>query len=308
MTSIEGCSLVLSSMESTGSEVDLAALVGLTLRFSFVWRTRCCGAGQRLRTSFRMSLSRYRASALAGGGARYACVADSDYVESRARPEAADTAGADGLRGSRRPGCENMPADEAVAEARQMQAVLREIERLPKGERDVLLLSALESWGRRRWRRCWGEASLLFERCCFGRERGCASGSREEGVREEEHRRGDWTGIGGSAGHRSLCGMERRILAAVEERASAGAAPVWWRWSGAAGPGVCFCGGAGCLRGGFDLDLNFEVSCGGTAGGAGVPVRPLPAMAHMESRKICHLCPLRHREGRSCTGGGVCWR
>ena len=28
MTSIEGCSLVLSSMESAGSEVDLAALVG----------------------------------------------------------------------------------------------------------------------------------------------------------------------------------------------------------------------------------------------------------------------------------------
>ena len=28
MTSIEGCSLVLSSMESTGSEIDLATLVG----------------------------------------------------------------------------------------------------------------------------------------------------------------------------------------------------------------------------------------------------------------------------------------
>jgi RNA polymerase sigma-70 factor (ECF subfamily) len=37
-----------------------------------------------------------------------------------------------------------VPADEAVADARRMKAVLREIEKLPKGERHVLLLSAVE--------------------------------------------------------------------------------------------------------------------------------------------------------------------
>ncbi|NYF78344.1 RNA polymerase sigma factor [Granulicella arctica] len=38
----------------------------------------------------------------------------------------------------------SIPADQSVAETQQIQAVLREIERLPKKERDVLLLSALE--------------------------------------------------------------------------------------------------------------------------------------------------------------------
>jgi RNA polymerase sigma-70 factor, ECF subfamily len=37
-----------------------------------------------------------------------------------------------------------LPADEAVDDARRMTAVLREMERLPRGERHVLLLSAVE--------------------------------------------------------------------------------------------------------------------------------------------------------------------
>jgi RNA polymerase sigma-70 factor (ECF subfamily) len=37
-----------------------------------------------------------------------------------------------------------MPADEALAEAGRMQAVLREIDRLPRGEREALVLSAME--------------------------------------------------------------------------------------------------------------------------------------------------------------------
>jgi RNA polymerase sigma-70 factor (ECF subfamily) len=37
-----------------------------------------------------------------------------------------------------------VPADEAVAEARRMKDVLSEIEKLPRGERHVLLLSAVE--------------------------------------------------------------------------------------------------------------------------------------------------------------------
>jgi RNA polymerase sigma-70 factor (ECF subfamily) len=36
------------------------------------------------------------------------------------------------------------PADKAVDEAQRMAAVLRELERLPKGERHILLLSAVE--------------------------------------------------------------------------------------------------------------------------------------------------------------------
>jgi RNA polymerase sigma-70 factor (ECF subfamily) len=40
-----------------------------------------------------------------------------------------------------------MPADTAMAEAQRYQSVLREIERLPRAERHVLLLSALEELG-----------------------------------------------------------------------------------------------------------------------------------------------------------------
>lgn len=41
----------------------------------------------------------------------------------------------------------DLPADKAMAEAQRMAAVLREMERLPKGERAVLLLSAVEELG-----------------------------------------------------------------------------------------------------------------------------------------------------------------
>lgn len=41
----------------------------------------------------------------------------------------------------------DLPADEAQAEARRMQTVLAEIDRLPKAERQVLLLSAVDELG-----------------------------------------------------------------------------------------------------------------------------------------------------------------
>jgi RNA polymerase sigma-70 factor, ECF subfamily len=56
----------------------------------------------------------------------------------RVRPDQLDAQFAEGLAAR----C--MPADEAMDEARRMSRVLREMERLPKGERHVLLLSAVE--------------------------------------------------------------------------------------------------------------------------------------------------------------------
>jgi RNA polymerase sigma-70 factor (ECF subfamily) len=41
----------------------------------------------------------------------------------------------------------SVPADKALDEAQRMRSVLRELERLPKGERHVLLLSAVEELG-----------------------------------------------------------------------------------------------------------------------------------------------------------------
>jgi RNA polymerase sigma-70 factor (ECF subfamily) len=56
----------------------------------------------------------------------------------RKRPEQLDETFAQSLAGA------TMPADTAMAEAQRYQSVLREIERLPRAERHVLLLSALE--------------------------------------------------------------------------------------------------------------------------------------------------------------------
>jgi RNA polymerase sigma-70 factor (ECF subfamily) len=41
----------------------------------------------------------------------------------------------------------SVPADKALDEAQRMKSVLREMERLPKAERDVLLLSAIDELG-----------------------------------------------------------------------------------------------------------------------------------------------------------------
>jgi len=41
----------------------------------------------------------------------------------------------------------NLPADQALDEARRMKSVLRELDRLPKKERQILLLSAIDELG-----------------------------------------------------------------------------------------------------------------------------------------------------------------
>jgi RNA polymerase sigma-70 factor (ECF subfamily) len=59
----------------------------------------------------------------------------------RLRPEQIDESFAESLVAA------GMPADEMICEAQRMTAVLREMERLPKAERHVLLLSAVEELG-----------------------------------------------------------------------------------------------------------------------------------------------------------------
>ena len=56
----------------------------------------------------------------------------------RIRPEQMDESFAQSIAAG------TVPADKALEEARRMRSVLRELERLPKGERHVLLLSAIE--------------------------------------------------------------------------------------------------------------------------------------------------------------------
>lgn len=59
----------------------------------------------------------------------------------RIRPEQLDDSFAENLAAN------SAPADERLAEAQRIKVVLREMERLPKAERHVLLLSAVEELG-----------------------------------------------------------------------------------------------------------------------------------------------------------------
>jgi RNA polymerase sigma-70 factor (ECF subfamily) len=145
MDSIEGYSLAWLTFESTGSEVDLAALVethsGTLYRvahsvlrsqseaedvvqdvFVRVLEHRRSLAGVRdmrvwlIRIAWNLALDRRR----------------------RIRPEQLDESFAQSLV------ARSTPADEAFDEAQGMKAVLSELERLPKAERHVLLLSVTE--------------------------------------------------------------------------------------------------------------------------------------------------------------------
>lgn len=145
MASTEGCSLALSFTEDAPSAVDLAAIVEAysTLLFRIansvlrnsteaedvvqdvflrVLQHRVSLANVRdmrvwlVRIAWNMALDRRR----------------------RKRPEQLDEVFANSLASA------IMPADAAMEEAQRFQSVLREIERLPKAERHVLLLSAIE--------------------------------------------------------------------------------------------------------------------------------------------------------------------
>jgi RNA polymerase sigma-70 factor (ECF subfamily) len=59
----------------------------------------------------------------------------------RIRPEQMDESFAEGLAAN------TAPADERLSEAERIKAVLREMERLPRAERHILLLSAIEELG-----------------------------------------------------------------------------------------------------------------------------------------------------------------
>jgi RNA polymerase sigma-70 factor, ECF subfamily len=148
MASTEGCSLALSFMEDARPAIDVAAIVEAysTLLFRIansvlrssteaedvvqdvflrVLQHRLSLADVRdmrvwlIRIAWNMALDRRR----------------------RKRPEQLDEIFANSLASA------IMPADTAMEEAQRFQSVLREIERLPKPERHVLLLSAIEELG-----------------------------------------------------------------------------------------------------------------------------------------------------------------
>jgi len=145
MTSVKGYSLALPSTEEVASEVDLAALVetysALLFRVAHsVLRSRH-EAEDVVQDVFvrvlehRLSLPEVRD--LRVWLVRIAWNLALDRRR-RIRPDQIDAAFAETLVAT------STPADQALNEAQQMSNVLRELERLPKAERHVLLLSAIE--------------------------------------------------------------------------------------------------------------------------------------------------------------------
>jgi RNA polymerase sigma-70 factor, ECF subfamily len=148
MTLIEGCSLALSSIEGTRSEIDLADLVetysALLFRVAHsVLRSR--SEAEDVVQEVFVRVLEHRHSLLAVRDMRVWLIRIAWNLaidrRRRIRPEQFDDRFAESLV------ARGQPADEALNETQRIKAVLRELERLPKAERDVLLLSAIEEMG-----------------------------------------------------------------------------------------------------------------------------------------------------------------
>lgn len=145
MTSIEELSLASSSIESTGSAIDLTALVdtysALLYRVAHSLLRIPSEAEDVVQDTFvrvlehRADLPRVREMRVWLVRIAWNLALDR---RRRIRPDQMEERFSETLV------ARTTPADEALAEARRIQHVLREIERLPRKERDILLLSAIE--------------------------------------------------------------------------------------------------------------------------------------------------------------------
>jgi RNA polymerase sigma-70 factor (ECF subfamily) len=148
MASVEGCSLALSSMEGSRSEVDLADLVetysALLFRVAHsVLRGRAEAEDVVQDVFVRVLEHRRSLPAVRDMRVWLVRIAWNLAIDRRRRirPEQMDVHFAESLVAS------SVPADKALDEAERMKSVLCELERLPKDERHVLLLSAIEELG-----------------------------------------------------------------------------------------------------------------------------------------------------------------
>ena len=148
MTSIEGYCLTLTTNERAKPEVDLAALVeaysGVMFRVAHSVLRSPAEAEDVVQDAF-LRVLEHRGSLPDIRDFRVWLVRIAWNLaldrRRRVRPEQMDEAFAQALA------TRCVPADEALAESQRMQAVLREIDKLPKKEREVLLLSTIEELG-----------------------------------------------------------------------------------------------------------------------------------------------------------------
>ena len=148
MAAFEGYSLVLDSIQSMRSEVDIAALAetysALLFRVAHsVLRSRA-EAEDVVQDVF-VRIIEHRRSLPEVRDMRVWLIRITWNLSidrrRRIRPEQLDQSFAESLVGS------SVPTDKALEEAQRMKSVLHELERLPRGERYVLLLSAIEELG-----------------------------------------------------------------------------------------------------------------------------------------------------------------
>jgi RNA polymerase sigma-70 factor, ECF subfamily len=148
MASIEGCSLALSFMEDARPAVDLAAIVDAysTLLFRVANSVlRSTTEAEDVVQDVFIRLLQHRGSLSTVRDMRVWLIRIAWNLaldrKRRKQPEQLDATFAKSLASV------TVPADAAMEEAQRYHSVLREIERLPKAERHVLLLSAIDELG-----------------------------------------------------------------------------------------------------------------------------------------------------------------
>jgi RNA polymerase sigma-70 factor (ECF subfamily) len=145
MAPIEGCGLALYSVEGARSELDLTALAetysGLLFRVAYsVLRSRA--EAEDVAQDVFVRILKRSPDSLTVRDLRVWLIRITWNLSidrrRRIRPEQIDEDFAKSLVAT------NAPADEALGDAQRMKAVLRELEKLPRAERQVLLLSTVE--------------------------------------------------------------------------------------------------------------------------------------------------------------------
>jgi RNA polymerase sigma-70 factor (ECF subfamily) len=144
-TSAEGWNLILATTETARSTTDLAALVDTYSALLFrvahsILRNRAEAEDVVQDTFVRVLEHSNKLPAIRDLRVWLVRIAWNLAIDRRRRirPEQMDEPFAAALVSP------NLPADQAFAEATQIAAVLREIERLPRRERNALLLSAID--------------------------------------------------------------------------------------------------------------------------------------------------------------------
>ena len=148
MASMEGWSVALPVTDERASAVDLASLVELYSRLLFRVAhsvLRSPAEAEEVVQDVFVRVLRHRGSIADVRDPRVWLVRIAWNLaldrRRRVRPEQMDAAFAAGLASA------SIAADQALDEAQRMQTVLRELDRLPRAERQVLLLSAVDELG-----------------------------------------------------------------------------------------------------------------------------------------------------------------